>query len=84
MKLYRGVSLTMHEAGNRLRPRGAVAKVVVKWGEFRWGDGTVYGESASNAAITHQAKQASFPESAFVSTSPYFHIAEHYASPTPT
>lgn len=79
MKLYRGVSLAMHEDGKGLSPKGTVAKLAMKWGEFTWGDGTVWGESPSNAAIKHQAKQESFPESAFVSTSPHFHIAERYA-----
>lgn len=80
--LYRGVSLDMHTRTNKhLKPKMVGSfRYTFHWNEpgAKWGNGSTWGESETNAVVRHQLNQEGFPTSG-ISTTPHFHRAEFYA-----
>jgi len=81
--LYRGVNAGMHESNaGRLEPNapGESFKTHTHWGgDNYWGDGSVFGESETNAVILHQFDSNKHRTSG-VSTTPDFESAKRYAT----
>lgn len=81
-RLFRGVHLGMHLGGFGLRPRGKVDIHGPEWGhpEIPYGIGITWGgRDHRTAAIMHQLGGHSYPDSAFISTTPHFSRARDYA-----
>jgi len=80
--LYRGVNPALHEAtAGKLIPKatGVPFKRSTNWGDFKWGDGTTWGESEVNAVIQHQRDSGKYHTSG-VSTTPSLENAKRYAT----
>jgi len=81
--LYRGVNENLYRATEtKLSPRapGQEFKRSIYFGEEAyWGDGSVHGESETNAVIMHQRNSAKYPTSG-ISTTPIFENAARYAT----
>lgn len=81
--LYRGVNATLYAATDgKLVPKatGQPFRRAVYFGEeIYFGDGSVYGESETNAVLMHQRDSSKYPSSG-VSTTPIFENAKKYAT----
>ena len=81
--LYRGVNPDLHaKTGGKLEPKRSgqeFKRAVYYCEEVYYGDGSVYGESESNAIIMHQRDSSKYPSSG-VSTTPIFENAKSYAT----
>lgn len=81
--LYRGVNAELYRAAKaKLSPKapGQEFKRHIYWGEeVYWGDGSVFGESETNAVIMHQRDSGKYPTSG-ISTTPVFENAVRYAT----
>lgn len=81
--LYRGVGIEFFDkTGGKLIPKVTTSFIYAfKYGDpsNKYGSGTTYGTSATNAVIRHQLNQDGFPTSG-VSTTPHIHRAQYYAT----
>lgn len=80
--LYRGVNPKLYEChAGKLVPKasGQPFDREACWGDFQWGDGTVFGKSPANAVIQHQRDSDKYPSSG-VSTTPTLENAIRYAT----
>jgi hypothetical protein len=80
VRLYRGINLSMERAVGGLKPKGNVAEQ--GWAHdsgHHYDTGLQYDITESNGVFLHQHKKQSYPNSAWISTTPNFEQAREYA-----
>lgn len=78
--LYRGISKEKYETdGRKIIPyKSGASKSFATWGNFKWDDGSRWGEHEDNTVIKHQ-EDSSLNPGPLISTTPHFERAKYYA-----
>lgn len=78
--LYRGVNKQIHETNDgELIPKGNKFTYTFKFGDFKFNEGVVFGETIKNAVHGHQ-KNSKIYKTSGISTTPMYERALYYAT----